>query len=241
MELDDRLRQKVVAYKPSPDALKPIRRALILLLAGTTGAGKDAVIGHLLASYPNEYGFIVSHVTRPPRPYEKEGVHYYFIDFKQAEHLIDTQGYIEADVVHAENIYGTAIAEVKRIHDEGKIATSDITIRGCDNYVGLGLNAKTIFLLPPSYEIWQERLNKRPDAMDTAERRRRLQSALREINHALNTPHFYIVINDDLADTAELVNRIAHDEPVEPHYHKAVKIAEDLERRIAEELGTLDA
>jgi guanylate kinase len=241
MELDDRLRQKVAAYKPSPDALKPIRRAPILLLAGTTGAGKDAAIGHLLATYPNEYEFIVSHVTRPMRPYEKEGVHYYFIDFKQAEHLLDTEGYIEANIVHAEDIYGSTIGEVKRIYSQGKIAISDITIQGCDDYVGLGLNAKTVFLLPPSYEVWMERLKKRPDAMDMGGFKRRLQSALREINHALNTPHFYIVINDRLDETAELVNRIAHDELVEPHYPKAVKIAEELERQIAEELSTLDA
>jgi guanylate kinase len=241
MELDERLRHKVAAYKPTPEALKPIRRAPILLLAGTTGAGKDAIIGHLLATYPNEYDFIVSHVTRPPRPYEKNGIHYHFIDFSAAEHLLDNQGYIEANIVHAEDIYGTTIGEVKRIFKEGKIATSDVTIQGCDDYVGLGLNAKAVFLLPPSYEIWQKRLNKRPDAIDTPERIRRLQSALREINHALNTPHYYIVINDHLESTAELVNRIAHGEPVEPHYHKAMTIAAELERRIAEELSTLDA
>lgn len=239
MELDERLRQKVAAYKPTPEALKPIRRAPILLLAGTTGAGKDAIIGHLLATYPNEYDFIVSHVTRPPRPYEKEGVHYHFIDFKKAEELLDTHGYIESDIVHADDIYGTTIDAVRRIYKEGKIATSDVTIQGCDNYVGLGLNAKAVFLLPPSYAVWQKRLNKRNDAIDTPERMRRLRSALREIRHALTTSHYYIVINDDLEDTAELVNRIAHGEPVEPHYHKAMAIAEEMITQIKVELEHL--
>ncbi|HSE60767.1 MAG TPA: hypothetical protein VLA88_00565 [Candidatus Saccharimonadales bacterium] len=239
MELDDSLRHKVAAYKPTPEALRPIRRAPILLLAGTTGAGKDAVIGHLLATYPNEYDFIVSHVTRSPRPYEKEGVHYHFIDFAKAKQLLDSHGYIEADIVHAEDIYGSTIGEVKRIRDQGKIATSDITIQGCDHYVGLGLNAKAVFLLPPSYEIWQKRLSKRNDAMDAPELKRRLKSALREVRHALATPHYYIVINDDLENTAELVNRIAHGEPVERHYHKAMEIAEEMIAQINAEIGRL--
>jgi guanylate kinase len=240
MELDDRLRQKVAAYKPSPDALKPIRRAPLLLLVGISGAGKDAVIEHLRANYPNEYAPIVSHVTRPPRPYEKEGVHYHFIDFTAAEKMLDTKGYIESDV-YAENIYGTSIAEVERIYKDGKIGTTDITIRGADNYIGLGLNAKAVFLLPPSYDIWRQRYDRRADNIQTIDRRRRLRTALREIKHALEVPHYYIVINDKLEDTAELVNRIAHNEPVEPHYHKAVEIAEEMIERINTELGTLDA
>jgi guanylate kinase len=240
MELDESLRQKVAVYKPSPEALKPIRRAPILLLAGTTGAGKDAIISQLLATYPNEYDFIVSHVTRPPRPYEKEGVDYHFIGFPAAKQLLDTQGYVEANIVHADDIYGTTINEVKRIYKEGKIATSDVTIAGCDDYVRLGLNVKAVFLLPPSYKVWQKRLNQRPDAIDLPERRRRLQSALRELRHALTTPHYYIVINDSLETTAELVNRIAHGEPVERHFHTAMTIAEELERQIAHELSTLD-
>jgi guanylate kinase len=239
MELDDRLRQKVAAYKPSPDALKAIRRAPLLLLVGTTGAGKNAILDHLLANYPNEYDFIVSHVTRPPRPYEKEGVHYYFINFAAAEKLLDSAGYIESNIVHANDIYGTTVAEVKRIYDQGKIASTDITIEGADDYVRLGLNAKAVFLLPPSYEVWRERFNKRNDAIDTAELKRRLESALYEIKHALETPHYYIVINDKLEDTAELVNRIAHGEPVEPHFHKAMAIAEEMAQRIRVELSNL--
>lgn len=241
MELNDRLRQKVTAYKPSPEDLISIKSAPLLLLAGTTGAGKDAVIDQLLATYPNQYQYILSHITRPMRPYEKDGVHYHFIDFKTAENLLESRGYIEANIVHADHIYGTTISEVKRIYDAGKIATSDITIEGCDDYVRLGLNAKIVFLLPPNYQVWKERFNRRNDAIGTAELKNRLQSAVREINHALNTPYFYIVINDKLDDTAELVNQIAHGEPVEPHYHKAMDIGKDLLQHIQAELSTLDA
>jgi guanylate kinase len=245
MELDDRLRQKVAAYKPSPDALKSIRRAPLLILVGITGAGKDTIIQHLLAAYPSEYKFIISHVTRLPRTNngkpEQDGADYHFIDLKESERMLDAGEYIEANIVHATAIYGTSIAEVKRIYNDGKIATTDITIEGADNYVRLGLNAKPVFLLPPSYEIWKERLIKREGQMDKLYYKNRLISAVREIKHALGVPYFYIVINDHLSTTAELVNSIGHDEPVEPHYHKAMEIAEHMLAQLQQELSTLDA
>jgi guanylate kinase len=245
MELDERLRQKIVAYKPSLGALKPIRRAPLLFLVGITGAGKDAIIQQLLATYPTEYEFIISHVTRQPRindgTPEHDGEDYHFIDFVEAARMIDAGEYIEADIVHSTEIYGTSIAEVERIYDAGKIALTDVTIAGADNYVRLGLNAKPVFLLPPSYNIWKRRLLKREGTMDKIYYKNRLQSAVREITHALSVPHFYIVINDHLSTTAELVNRIGHDEPVEPHYHKAMVIAEHLLEQIKQELSTLDA
>ncbi|HKX72565.1 MAG TPA: hypothetical protein VJM32_00975 [Candidatus Saccharimonadales bacterium] len=245
MELDERLRQKVAAYKPTPDALKPIRRAPLLLLVGITGAGKDAILQQLLATYPNDYRYILSHITRPPRENngvpEREGVEYHFIDFAESSRMIDAGEYIEANIVHHEHIYGTSIKEVKSIYDDGKIALTDVTSDGADDYVRLGLSAKPVFLLPPSYDVWQQRLLQREGQMDPVYYKHRLQSALREITHALKAPYFYIVINDHLSTTAELVNSIGHGEPVEPHYHKAMDIARHMLEQIQQELSTLDA
>ena len=245
MELDESLRQKVAAYKPSPEALRPIRRAPLLLLVGITGAGKDAILQQLLATYPTDYRYILSHITRPRREnngvMEQEGVEYHFIDFAEANRMLDAGEYIEANIVHHEHIYGTSIKEVKSIYNEGKIALTDVTIDGADDYVRLGLNAKPVFLLPPSYAIWKQRLMKREGNMDPTYYKHRLRSALREIKHALSKPHFYIVINDQLSTTAELVNSIGHDERVEPHFHKAVEIAEQLLVELKHELSTLDA
>lgn len=245
MELDERLRQQVAAYKPSPDALRSIRNAPILLLVGITGAGKDAVLQQLLATYPSEYRYILSHITRPQRENngvkEQEGVEYHFIDFAEANRMIQAGEYIEANIVHHEHIYGTSINEVKSIYNEGKIAVTDVTIDGADDYVRLGLNAKPVFLLPPSYEVWKQRFMRREGTVDPTYYKLRLQSAVREITHALNVPYFYIVINDHLGTTAELVNSIGHGEPVEPHYQKAMDIAGQLLAQIEQELSTLDA
>jgi guanylate kinase len=241
MELDERLRQKVAAYKPTPEDLDPIRHAPILFTAGPTGAGKGAIIDELLKRYPNDYVFFRSHITRPLRPYETEGDQYYFIDFKTAEAMLDGRKYIEANIVHADHIYGTAIDEVKHINAEGKTAAGDITVEGCDDFINLGLNVKVVFLLPPSYEVWIDRFNKRNDGIATRELKNRLNSALTEIAHALESPHYYIVINDKLGEAVELTHQIAQGEDVPPHYHKAVAIGEDMVKKIRAHLGTLDA
>ena len=245
MELDARLRQKVAAYKPSPKILEPIKQAPVLLLVGITGAGKDAVMQRLLAQHPTEYHYLLSHITRPPREnegvMEKSGVEYYFIDFTRAEQMLDAAEYIEVNVVHHRDIYGNTIAEVEKIFKEGKIATTDMTIDGADDYVRLGLNAKPVFLLPPSYEVWKQRLLKREGSLDPEYYKHRLQSAQREIRHALSVDYFYIVINDVLDDTAELVNRIGHGEAVERHYPHAIATAEHMLEQVERELSTLDA
>jgi len=242
MDLDQRLRQKVAAYKPSRAALAPILSEPFLIMCGITGAGKDAVIRNLLATFPNDYQFVVTHVTRRPRSnsgiMERDGVDYHFIDFTTADRMLDAGEYIEANIVHDRDIYGATIAAVKHIKDAGKIALSDITIQGVDNFVDLGLNVRPVFLLPPSYEVWRQRLANR-GAMGNEELRRRLQSAITEITHALALPHYYIVINDHLSTTAKLVNSIGHGEPVEPRYKASVAVAQTLLKRIKAELAAL--
>jgi hypothetical protein len=61
-------------------------------------------------------------------------------------------------------------------------------------------------------------------------------TAVKEIEHAMGSDKYYIVINDKLDETVDLVDRIGHGETVEPHYHKAMAIAEEMVRRIKSEL-----
>lgn len=242
MELDERLIAKVASYKPTAAAIEPIRDTPILFVVGITGAGKDTIQHKLVDTHPNEYRFIVSHTTRAPREnhgmLEQTGVDYNFIDFAQAERMIDDQAFVEAKVVHFDNIYGTSIAEIEAAKAEGKIAITDIEVKGVKEYVDLSMNVKPVFLLPPSYDVWWERLTARYDnKMLGHDLHKRMQTALMEIEHAVATDYFYIVINDDLNDTVDLVNRIAHGEAVEPHYHKAMDIAEQFLARMREKLA----
>lgn len=244
MELDERLIEKVANYKPSQEAIAPIRTTPILFVVGITGAGKDTIQHKLVSEHENEYRFIVSHTTRAPREnhgtLEQDGVDYHFVDFTEVDRMLDAGEFVEAKVVHFDNVYGTSIAEIQAAKDENKIAITDIEVKGVKEYVDLGMNVKPVFLLPPSYDVWWERLMARYNGkMLDQDLHKRMQTALMEIEHAVATDYFYIVINDDLEDTVDLVNRIAHGEAVEPHYHKAMDIAEQFLKRMREKLAII--
>lgn len=241
MELDERLKQKLSAYSPTSQSLDPIRSAPLVFLVGITGAGKNTTLDHLLRQYPEQYHFIVSHTTREPREnhgvMEQDGVQYHFVNPDVIERMLDASEFIEAMPVHS-NIYGSSIKEVADAYSQGKIAITDLDIQGVDHYIGLGLNAKPIFMLPPNYDIWFQRFIARYGGkVHHHDLVVRLQSAVKEIEHALKSDYFYIVINDDLDKAVELVNKIAHGAAIDPHYQKAMDIAEELLKRIRHELS----
>lgn len=241
MELDDALQGKVAIYQPSPQVLGLLNSTPILLLVAIAGGGKDTIKHHLLET--GNYHHIISHTTRPPRlndgVMEQDGLEYHFIDFAAAQRMLDEGEYIEADV-YARNIYGTSVTEIRQAQKEGKIATTDMTIEGAERYLGLAPGVKAVFLLPPSYDVWMKRLLKRyegkPHKHDLY---LRMLTAVKEIEHAMGSDKYYIVINDKLDETVDLVDRIGHGETVEPHYHKAMVIAQEMVQRIKSELAKM--
>jgi guanylate kinase len=243
MESDSRLKAKVTAYSPSSEALVPIHLAPMLFLVGITGAGKNTILTELLKQYPNRYRFIISHTTRAPREnqgvMEQDGREYHFVNAAKIEQMIDDGELIEVQPIHA-HISGSSIEEVLHAYQQHKIAVSDIDVQGADYCVGLGLNIKPIFILPPSYDVWYERFVARYKGnVHKHDLVIRMQSAVKEIQHALDEDYYYIVINDDLQETVALVDDIAQDGDVPTHYHKAVAIAQTLLDRIREELSHL--
>jgi guanylate kinase len=242
MDVDNQLKQKLVSYTPSEQALAVLCQTPILVLVGVSGAGKDSVKDRLLAEYGQDYHHIISHITRPPRPnhgvMEEDGVDYHFIDFQTAKKMIDERAYIETDL-YAGHIYGTSLNEIQLVHDQGKIGITDITIEGADNYVRLTPTVKPVFLFPPSYDEWQRRWRKRYGESHgnyAADLRKRFETAVQELEHVLEVDHFYLVVNDDLDETVDLVNRIGHGETVDRHYPKAVAVAEEILGRLRTEL-----
>lgn len=197
---DDSLSQKLAAYKPDDSVRQLIKETPILLLVGPTGAGKDSLKEELLKT--GDYHHIVSHTTRKPRinhgVLEQNGRDYHFIDKAEAERMLDEQGLIEAKI-YSGNLYGTSVAEIRAAHDEGKIAMTDIEVQGVAEYKTLDPDVMAVFLLPPDFETWQKRLQRRyGDVVDAADARLRLKTALKELEELLNTDYYVAVINDDL-------------------------------------------
>lgn len=238
MELSESLRQKIANYKPSAQVWSTLNNARVLLISAISGGGKDTIKHRLLDT--GQYHHIISFTTRSPREnhgtLEQDGVDYHFIDLAAADRMLSEGIYIEADI-YVGNVYGTAIPDVIEAHEAGKIATTDLTIEGAIHYLRKAPNVKSVFLLPPTYEIWMQRLKNRNGGEHLQDMRLRLREAVDEIECALQSDSTYIVVNDNLEDSIKLIDAIAHGEPVEPHYHKAMEIAQHLLDRLREELA----
>ena len=239
--MDSSLETKLAEYTPSSSTANLIKTTPILLLVGPTGAGKDALKDKLLAT--GDYHHIISHTTRPPRInhglVEQDGREYHFIDKTVAEKMLDDKEFIEAKI-YSGNLYGTAVAEIQAAHDEAKTAMTDIEVQGVAEYKSLDGGVIAVFLLPPDFKTWQERLGRRyGDVVDAADYRLRLQTALNEIDQLLITDYYVPVVNDDLEKTFKQVQAIV-DSPdhSSPDKGAARTVAEKLAHDIQAYLDT---
>jgi guanylate kinase len=198
------LSERIAHYQPVSRAAELIRSTKIVLLAGISGAGKDTLKKELLKK--PEFRDIVSHTTRSPRNNndvaEVDGVDYHFIDDAAAEAMLERQEFIEAKFVHG-TVYGTSIGALERIHNEDKIAITDIDVQGVSEYKKISLDVIALFVLPPDYDTWLDRLKMRyaPNEFTDAEWIKRRDSAIKELTHALLVPYYHFIINDDLRQT----------------------------------------
>lgn len=207
------LEQLTKGYEPSPETVELVQNSKITLLVGISGAGKDTIKRKLLEK--EGYRDIVSHTTRAPRMnngiIEVDGEDYHFISNDIAAEMVKDKAFIEVKFVHG-TVYGTSAHEVQLAHDEDKIAVTDIDVQGVDEYKDLSHDVVAIFILPPSYAVWRERLQQRYATIDEFESEwpRRRTSAIMELEKALFVPYYHFIINDDLDRSVRVVDEIAH-------------------------------
>lgn len=208
----DRLRQLLDDYRPSDEVIEIVRSSDLLFVVGISGAGKNTIINELLKT--DQYHRIISHTTRAPREnygvLEQDGQEYHFISHAQAAEMAVNQEFVEAKQ-YGVNVYGTSAAEIKQAAKEGKIALTDIEVQGVQEYYRISPNIKVVFVVPPSYKIWQERLLSRyKHGIDEEDIARRKRIAAEEIELALSKNYFQFVVNDDLGRAVDAVNTLAH-------------------------------
>lgn len=195
---------------------------LLLILCSPSGAGKTTLTQHLLRELPG-LTFSVSHTTRAPRPGERDGEAYRFIDRPRFEGMVAEGRFAEWAHVHG-NLYGTGLSELERARTEGKQGiVFDIDYQGARQIKAKLPNALGIFVLPPSMSELRRRLEARAsDAPDVIERR--FQKARSEIEHYAFFDH--LVVNDDLERAKEAVVAIARAE--ESRRWRVAALAESL-------------
>jgi guanylate kinase len=175
----------------------------VIVVSAPSGAGKSTVLARILDDMPG-LRFSVSHTTRPPRPGERDGVEYHFVDRPAFERLRDDGRLLEWATVHG-NLYGTGLEELERARSQGVDLLLDVDVQGAAQVREKMPEAVTIFILPPSYEVLERRLRGRGQD-EEATVKRRLAAAgqeLRAFEH-----YDYAIVNDDLEACVEALESI---------------------------------
>ncbi|TGK84420.1 guanylate kinase [Leptospira montravelensis] len=180
-------------------------RPNLYIISSVAGGGKSTIIAALLKENPDFY-FSISCTTRAPRPGDIEGKTYYFLSVEEFKKRIDAGEFYEWAEVHG-NYYGTPKGPILDAIRDHRVALLDLDVQGAKTVKALRPETVTIFIEPPSREIWIERLIRRgTDSQTSIERR--IQNGIKELEEA---PSFdYVVVNDQLEDAIREVKSILY-------------------------------
>ena len=180
-----------------PVALFPV------IFAAPSGAGKTS-IAQSLRQRRDDVAFSVSATTRPPRPYEEEGVDYYFRSEPEFREMVAAGELLEWAEVHG-NLYGTPQSNLTSATSAGKHLILDIDIQGSRLVRQKVPDAVSIFVLPPSgSELSRRLVGRNTEPIDV--RLRRLRAARLELAAAAEFD--YVIVNDDLDVSVDAVETI---------------------------------
>ncbi|EEB09629.1 guanylate kinase [Schizosaccharomyces japonicus yFS275] len=175
-----------------------LRRPIILF--GPSGVGKSTLVKRLMQNYKDRFGFSVSHTTRQPRPGERNGVEYYFVTKEEFQKLVSENKFVEW-AVFSGNMYGTSVMAIDDVIQHQKTPLLDIDMQGVMQVKKSELNARYLFIAPPSVECLEQRLRGRGTESEESISKR-LAQAIAEIEYSKQPGNFDgIVVNDNL-DTA---------------------------------------
>jgi len=175
---------------------------LLIVLSAPSGGGKTTVCQELLVARPNLTRAITC-TTREPRPREREGVDYYFLDAATFLKRVQAGNFLEHATVHG-NSYGTLKSEVLGKLRQGKEVLLIVDVQGAaairahaEGDAELKRALVTVFLAPPSMAVLEQRLKKR--GMDSpAAIQKRLGVARQEIAQSKNFD--YLIVSSSIAE-----------------------------------------
>ncbi len=179
------------------------RHGLLIIVSAPSGAGKTSLLQTTIAA-DSQLAFSVSYTTRQPRTGEVNGTHYNFVSREEFQKRIDGGDFLE----HAEvfgNLYGTSCSATEQTLASGQDLVLEIDWQGARRIRQHGLECISIFIMPPSLEELQRRLESRgKDSEEVINRR--MAEARAEMSHW--EEYDYLIVNDDFEQAAGQMSTI---------------------------------
>lgn len=184
--------------------IKQKKSGNLIIISGTTCAGKGTVINKLLERNHN-LALSVSYTSRPIRDGETNGKDYIFISRDEFEEKIKNGDFLEYAKSHREDYYGTPKKELQEILAKGKDVILEVNVDGAKNIKEMFPEVLLIFIMAPSMEEVKKRIKERGKE-SPKQIIERFKSAYREINEI---PHYnYVVINDKVINAVDKIEAI---------------------------------
>jgi len=168
-------------------------RRLVIVVSAPSGGGKTSLCEEAVRRIP-DLVHSVSFTTRPPRSHEVNGRDYYFVNEATFQRMVESEDFAEWASVH-DHLYGTSKRLLEANMAAGKDVILDVDVQGAAQLRQQYPEGVFVFMLPPSWDMLEERLRaRRSDAPEEIERR--LKKAREEIK--CFNEYKYVIINDVL-------------------------------------------
>lgn len=179
----------------------------LLVISSPSGGGKSTITKHILQNYP-DFSFSVSATTRSKRENEIHGKNYFFITNEEFLYKIADDQFVEYERIF-DNYYGTLKENINEILNNDKFVIFDIDVKGALSIKQIYQDeALLLFLMPPSFDVLQERLKLRGTESNEQIKNRlhRYQSEIENIDN-----FDLIITNDILENTFKEIDNVIND------------------------------
>ena len=187
--------------------MSAVARSGVFIISAPSGSGKSTLVNRLLRDVPGLV-FSISYTTRAPRGSERDRIDYNFISREDFERRIARGEFLEHAQVFG-NYYGTSRLALEEAERDGKDLVLDIDVQGARQLKIALPEAISIFVLPPSRKVLEQRLRARSQDSD-AVIERRLRAAADEVRNY--TQYDYVLVNRDLDECARDLEAILRTE-----------------------------
>ena len=175
----------------------------VFIVSAPSGSGKSTLVARLLSRFP-DITFSVSYTSRTARGHEQDGKDYHFVSRQEFECMKDRDEFLEWACVF-DNYYGTHRGVLESARAQGQDLVLDIDVQGARQLKRQIPEAVTVFILPPSRQVLEQRLRARGEDSDQVIERR-LRDAEQEIRNY--EAYDYVLINRDLAQSDAILSSI---------------------------------
>lgn len=181
----------------------------VFIISAPSGSGKSTLVRRLLETVPG-LKFSVSYTTRPPRGNERQGESYHFVAREEFGQMVVRDEFLESAQVFG-NSYGTHRSVLELARAEGADLVLDIDVQGARQLKQKIPEAVSVFVLPPSRKVLEQRLRFRSEDREEVIARR-LKDAAEEIGNYKD--YDYVLINRDLVEAQATLAAIVRAERV---------------------------